>query len=378
MRKLTVDKKIAYTIAFALLAASTLFLFLPYNLVFWGSAALFIVAAVVSLTFIKKRSILSHNKRQILVIVAAVAGLFLVLYYLSGLHFGFGRLRSEYKLSIFYTYVIPIALIIIFSELARTVLVAQGSVVVSVATYFICILAELLIAGGVRGIASANAISDFLGMSLFPAITSNILFNYLAKRYGSLPNIAYRLILTLYYYIFNLIPNLPQILPAFLLLLLPIILCIFIDALFEKKVRRATVKKSKLRFVFPSILLVILTAFVMLVSCQFRFGIIVIATSSMETEIHVGDAVVFEDYEDYGKEAKINDVIVFSKDGKRRIVHRIVDINTIDGQKQYITKGDANEDNDAGFVTESQIVGVVHFKVLYIGYPSLWLREIFE
>ena len=48
----------------------------------------------------------------------------------------------------------------------------------------------------------------------------------------------------------------------------------------------------------------------------------------------------------------------------------------MDGERRYITKGDANEGNDSGYRTDSDIVGVVRLKVVYIGYPSLWLRQI--
>ena len=139
----------------------------------------------------------------------------------------------------------------------------------------------------------------------------------------------------------------------------------------------ATQRKSKFGFVAPAIAFVAMVTFIMLVSCRFQFGILVIASPSMEDEINVGDAVVFESYE-HCEKIEENDVIVFSKDGNKNFVHRVIEINTVNGQRQYITKGDANEDADAGFVTDSQVVGIVRFKVLYIGYPSIWLREIFK
>jgi hypothetical protein len=55
-----------------------------------------------------------------------------------------------------------------------------------------------------------------------------------------------------------------------------------------------------------------------------------------------------------------------------------MEIKVIDGEIRYYTKGDANESMDAGYVTKSQIVGVTHFRILYIGYPTLWLRDIFS
>ena len=181
----------------------------------------------------------------------------------------------------------------------------------------------------------------------------------------------------LYYYLIPFIPNIPRVLSAFSLLLLPIILLVFISSLFEKRVKRAKEKKSPLTPVITATLLILSAAFIMLVSCQFRYGILVIGSPSMTGAINVGDAVVYEDYS-FTDGVEENDIVVFTKDGKTRVVHRIVEVNTVNGQKQYITKGDANEDKDAGYITDSDIIGVVHFKVVYIGYPSLWLHEIFK
>ena len=60
------------------------------------------------------------------------------------------------------------------------------------------------------------------------------------------------------------------------------------------------------------------------------------------------------------------------------VVHRLVGIENIDNEDRYYTKGDANEDNDPGYITRSDIVGVTKFKLSYFGYPTLWLRELFD
>ena len=59
------------------------------------------------------------------------------------------------------------------------------------------------------------------------------------------------------------------------------------------------------------------------------------------------------------------------------IVHRVVDVRQINGVVYYITKGDANENADSGFITAENIRGVVLFKLPYVGQASLWLRELF-
>ncbi len=374
---LATDKKQLYAVTFFILAA--LILAIPFQEKYsrFVAAAIFLIAVLTIGFFIKKRSILSYHKRNVLLIMTVIAALYLMLYYLSGLYFGFGATYMKFSIAQLVLYIFPIVVIVLTSEYVRTVLHGQGSKLVSALTYVICVISDVFIAGGVNGINSSYKFVDFVGMTLFPAITGNILYHYISKRYGTLPNVSYRLILTLYTYVIPFAPDAPQVLPAFARLVSPIIVYLFIDLLFEKKRRMATHKKSKFGFIIPCIAAIIMVAFVMLVSCRFRFGILVIASPSMEDEINVGDAVVFESYEHCG-EIEENDVIVFSKDGNRKYVHRVIEISTVNGQRQYITKGDANEDADPGYVTEGQIIGVVRSKVLYIGYPSIWLRKIFK
>ena len=60
------------------------------------------------------------------------------------------------------------------------------------------------------------------------------------------------------------------------------------------------------------------------------------------------------------------------------IVHRIVEIEIINGTAYYYTKGDANEDRDAGYITSANIVGTVNYKLPAFGYPTLWIRSLFK
>ena len=113
---------------------------------------------------------------------------------------------------------------------------------------------------------------------------------------------------------------------------------------------------------------------VMLISNQFRYGALVIATPSMSGELNVGDIAIFEQYDD--PTIVEGQVIVFEKDGAV-VVHRVVDIQTINGRTRYYTKGDANEDLDAGFLYKTDIVGHVNYKIPYLGYPTLWFRSLF-
>lgn len=375
MYRLTTDRAKALSCAILCLLSLLVLLIIPGEYTVWISALVTAALAACTLFFVRKRSIHSINKRQVTVIISVIAILYLTLYYLSGLKYGFVvSMKGVLTLSSFFRSILPISLIIVASELIRETLIAQEGRPVTILSYAVGVASELVCAGGIHGLKSAFDLADFFGMILFPALTANILLTHLSRRYGRAPCLAYRLIMTLYAYLIPATSDIPRALSAFVLLLLPIVSYWFIDILFTKRKRKALQKSTlpgKLAF---GAVIILLLCFILLITCQFRYGMIVIATESMTGEINVGDAVVFEQYE-YIDEIKENDVIVF-EEYNRRTVHRVVRIDTVDGERRYITKGDANEGNDSGYRTDSDIVGVVRLKVVYIGYPSLWLRQI--
>lgn len=372
------DKKIGVMTALSVLAVLLLVLFLVRgDYVYWGGAATVALAAAVSCFIVRKRSIHSFHKWQVTLIVSVAAVLFLTLYYLTGLEYGFAlSAKGDLTFTSLVEKVIPIVLVVIFSEILRDVLLAVQSTAVVPIAYAIGVLSDLICAGGIIAVRSSYHLADLFGITVFPALTANLLFTYLSRRYGKAPNIAYRLFMTLYVFVIPAISNIPRALHAFTLLILPVLLYAFVSVLYEKKNRKTRQRGKAIPIILSSVSIALMLGFVMLITCQFRFGMVVIATESMTGEINKGDAVVYETYEHYG-EIMEGDVIVF-EENNRRIVHRVVEIVTVNGQKQYITQGDANEDVDAGYRTDAHIVGVVHFKILYVGYPSLWLRDVLK
>jgi len=377
MRKPYTDQLIGYAMAIAFLGLLLPVLLVPNAYVRLVAAAVVLTVAVATCVFVKKRSILSLNKRTVLLIVTVIATLYLMLSYLLGLSYGFTDQPYSLTVSTFFLHVIPIAVIIIATEIIRAVLLGQGSRLVSSLTYLACVVAELILWANFQSIHNVFQLVDFFAMTLFPALTSNLLFHYLSKRYGIYPSIAYRLILALYGYFIPFAPNLPDVFQAFSLFLLPLIVRIFVGMLFDRRKKLAARKKqSKWGYLGMGATLVVMISVVMLISCQFRFGMLVIATDSMTGEINRGDAVIFEQYD--GHPIEVGDVVVFEKEEDVKIVHRVVSIQRLGTETRYFTKGDANEDMDFGYITENHIVGTVQFKVSYIGAPSLWLRELFK
>lgn len=375
MKRFCDDRVRGIITACIVLAALLLLLSAPKEYLLLLSAALIATAALITCFVNKKRSIHSHNKGQVLILVAVISVLYLTLYYFTGLEFGFviSPKGNISELS-FIKSVLPVTAIIVGTEIIREVLAATPTKAAIPFCYAIGVASELLCAGGIPEINSSYRLADFFGMTVFPALTANLLFVYLVKRYGKAPCLAYRLILTLYVYLIPAAPNLPNMLPAFVLMLLPLATYVFIDMLFEKKIRIARRSSGKMQTVFSCLLVALIFGFLLLISCRFRFGMLVVATDSMTGEINKGDAIIYEEY-DRQEEIQKGDVIVF-RENNSLVVHRVTEINTVNGQRQYITKGDANERIDAGFRTDSDIVGVVRIRVLYIGYPSVWLHQL--
>ncbi|MBR2466883.1 MAG: signal peptidase I [Clostridia bacterium] len=373
---MTKDKKITYFLSALIFAALLSCLFISGEVSSRVTAALILVpSAFAVLYFIKKRSTPSINKRTVLLISAVFALLYVALLYLSGLKFGFLRSR-ELTVEVFFGNILPIALIIISVEIIRRVILSQRWAFSSALSYLIGITADVLIFSKLVGIEKFTDFMDVVGLHLLPAITGGVLYGYLSKRYGVYPNIAFRLITVLYSYVIPYTPALPDALLSFSKLFVPLLLLLFIDLLFEKKRRFAARRKSKWRFVLTGGAIALMVSTVMIISCQFRFGMLVISTDSMTGELNKGDAIVYES-RDGDDPIFVGDVLVFERAGAKT-VHRVTKMEKINGSVHYYTKGDANEHEDLGYITDSDIIGKVKFKIANLGYPSIWLRELFD
>ncbi len=376
LKEINFDKRKVYIFSTVLFALLVILLFIPKDISRTVTAVLLVFSAVAALFFIKKRKIPSINRKTVAVLLFAIAGLSIVLYYLTGTRFGF--LDNPYAASFGKSilYVLCVAASVVAMEIIRNVVVSQEDKLSLVLITLSGIAADVLISTKSVTAVNFNGFVDLLALVLFPAVTANLFYNYVSKRYGVLPNILYRLPIVLYVYVITVLPRMPDSLLAFARLLIPILAYFFINMLYGKRKKRATAGR-RWKWLAPVVFAVtsfFMISIAMLISCRFRFGVIVIATESMTGEINKGDAIVFESYD--GDIILEGDVIVYDKEGAR-IVHRVVEIEKINGQTRYYTKGDANEYNDEGFITDANILGRVNFKITGIGYPTLWLRSIF-
>lgn len=97
-----------------------------------------------------------------------------------------------------------------------------------------------------------------------------------------------------------------------------------------------------------------------------------IVSRSMEDTINKNDIIVVKKVDK--NEINENDIISFDN-GNEIITHRIVDIENINGQTLYTTKGDNNRFVDDEKISFKQIEGKYVFKLSKLGYLMNFLKN---
>ena len=332
------------------------------------------IGAIASSLLLRKKSNTYTNKKQILTIMIVFAILYLALFYTLGIYSGFYRNSSILSLKRIFVYIIPTIIVIITTEVMRDRLLTINIRASKILTLIITVLIDINLYSGIYNLNKLNDLLLLLGFVTFSCISSNLLYSYISPRYGIKPVIAYRLILSLYTYILPIIPDVYIYFRTFCRMLYPLIIYSYIENYYnpDKEMKKTSDKrKDNIALIVSSILVLL---FIGIVSCKFAYGALVIGSSSMRKELSKGDVVV---YKTTKKDLEVGDIIVFNK-GDIKVVHRIVKIDEKDDGIQIYTKGDANQNNDDGFITEKDVIGKVEFKVKKLGKLTLWIRSQFE
>jgi len=105
------------------------------------------------------------------------------------------------------------------------------------------------------------------------------------------------------------------------------------------------------------------------ISRNYKF--MVVQSGSMRPAIKTGAVVMVKPVNDY----KMGEVITFKEEGEKSTTHRINDIEVIEGEPYYITKGDANNAPDKERVAKNEIIGKVLLDIPYVGYGVNFAKQ---
>lgn len=358
------SKKIKYII-FILLIAYLIFisffgsLRIKIDPIFW-----FVIFGIIVFTNHNKERI--KNKKQKLQKIIIINLLYLIVYFLSGLIFGYNR--SSYNHTFigiiynFYSYIV----LIFFKEYVRNRLIINKS------NYYLVLIIFLLFDLNIYSIFNLKDkinIFKYIFIWIIPKISENLLLNYLTKYSGYLACLFYLIPLTITNIYLPILPSLDWFYTGFISTLLPFITYI----LLRKKVNKDTIKSNSF------ILIVFLIVFVLFIIGVFKYKPVAIASNSMQELISRGDIVIVKKMnKNELNKLKLYDIIEYKLDNVS-IIHRIISIERYsDGKIIYKTKGDNNDIIDKLSVSEEQIIGKVTFKIPKLGYPSVLLGELLK
>jgi len=368
------DKKLCYILESILCVILFFALFVPNMFTRVAVAVILTIYMMITRKILQKRNMLSIYHIQATVLMLLLGIVYLVIFYLMGLYFGYYNATIKLSVSSIINTILPLTIIITTSEVIRSIFLANKSIVSKILIIISMVLADLAIYTNIYKITTLNGFVDIMSFTVFAAISCNLLYNYISIRFGSKPVIVFRLITVLYAYIIPIIPNIYIFFRSFLRIVYPYIIYLILEQCYSKDNFVVATKDKKKNIIITVILSIIMILIIMLISCKFKYGMLVIATESMTGTINKGDAVIFESYD----EQKISEgqVIIYERNGIQ-IVHRVTEMEQVNGETRYYTKGDANQQVDKGYVTDKEIVGISKFRIMYIGYPTIWLRDIF-
>ena len=219
---------------------------------------------------------------------------------------------------------------------------------------------------------------DFALTNLLPVLFLNLFLTYAALKGSMLGNMVFQFLYSGLFIFIPILPNTPKIYEAIILYLTIFIMYIVYDKTSwdkEQKQNGMVIEKYRWKWlIFPGTVLAICLLFGIGV---FPYVPVAVASNSMKNEFGKGDVVLVKKVSKIAvDEIKEGQVIQF-RTATMDIVHRVIEKTvTPQGEIQFVTKGDNNERADASLVKETQVVGVVEYKIPLIGWPSLFFSSL--
>lgn len=333
-----------------------------------------LVFMVITIKFIKGKKIESIYKKQMALLVSTIAIIYITILYMLGIKWGFYNSVVKFSKWSIINYIIPYVVIIISSEIIRKQILAKQQKKANIIILVAMILLEVTISVNINNIRTLKDYFALISCTIFTAIANNILYNYIVTKYGNYKAvICYRIITSMYMYIIPITPDIDILFKAVIGVIVPYVIYILLENLYSKKIHVVAISKKRKEMIICVVLCILVTLLIMIVSCKFRYGTLVIGTGSMTGTINKGDIIIYEQYEK--EELNVGEIIVF-KDDNILVIHRIVDKKNVGEEIRYYTKGDANQQEDKGFRTKKNIIGIVKGKIPYIGKITLLLNDI--
>ncbi len=247
----------------------------------------------------------------------------------------------------------------------------KAKVLVAIGVTILIALSQFSMAQ-LTGGETLKEIVSFYAAYVIPELAVQSVVTYFTIMAGAGVGVLYYIIITVPFYVLNVIPDLEWLTALFIKTVLPLFGLMVLHEFYTSKTKLVKLRNQS----SDSALSMMVISIVSVMLVWFAVGVFpifpnVVLTGSMIPEIMPGDIVLIEkaSYD----EVNIGDVLYFQKESIH-IVHRVIEID--DQKWTFQTKGDNNTSADSDRVESGQVRGVVRGKVPYIGKIILWFRGV--
>ena len=356
---------------------------LAFTFLFKGQIRMYTITALMviyAVCMIKRFGLMKDNnylKSYVNRVVIATLMAFLLVIYFIGLFIGFKKNLLNFSSFNIIKIVVTIILLTISQELIRYIIARNNpkEKMPVIAYAFIMVIVDIIMHSFMYNFHSREEVFIFISLIILPSIAKEMLSSFLVYKCSYVPSMIYRLAIGLYAYVFPIIPDLGNYLTAVIDIFLPFTIYYFASKTIRKHEKEALYYKKIVRKIVYIPLLIMVLIITSLITGIFKYKMIAVGSGSMEPTYIRGDAIIYE--KEKPKNIDVGDILVFEKDNKL-ITHRVVKKSKVNNNIYFYTKGDANKSVDNFKITEEEVVGKVDLVVKYIGYPTLWLREVSE
>jgi len=318
--------------------------------------------------------------KAVIIQLALIIGFFQVLLYvIGGLFSSFGRSPYSFTPTGILTNLVFVGSMLVGMELSRAWLINRlGKKHTLLALVFVAVLYTLLSIplARITGLTLELDSITYVNSTVLPALAENLLASFLALLGGPLAAIAYRGIIQAFWWFCPILPNLSWAFTGLIGTVVPIVGLVLANSFRSSRRRPRQARREK----EGSLAGWVVTTIVAVAIIWFAVGLFpvhptTVISGSMRPTLDVGDVVIIAKVS--ADTVKPGDIIQFREAKGVTTVHRVVEIQESEGQRVFITQGDANSEPDANPVLAANVVGKVIFEIPKIGWAAIAVKEFF-
>lgn len=363
-----------------------LLIFLLFNSFVFKIANMYVISGIM-LPFLILMTVLNgfekdnyRYKKDVLLNIIIFLLMYYFITYFLGLFSGF--VKSSYSLSFINIIknTFPVIALILISELMRYVLFnkTKRNLPCLIIGCLLFVMIDVNTMVHIYDVKTALGITKMICLVVFPSITKNIFLTYLTMKVGYKNGIIYRLITELSTYLLPIFPDFGEYINVLLKTVLPIAIMARLNNMFNyysvRKIRDSRYNSRKL--VLYSVITFALLTIVLLTSGLFTYQALTIGSGSMSPAIEKGDVIILKSMKnEETRKIKKGDVLVYNHDNKI-IVHRVIKKSNNGETISFKTKGDYNNAKDSWTVKQEDVIGIVKFRIRWVGMPTVALNEL--